>query len=552
MKAPQKTDILIVDDTPENLVVMEGVLECPEYNLIKARSGDEALALMLKNDFALAILDVQMPGMDGFETAELMRGSERTKHIPIIFVTAISKDDEHVFKGYDTGAVDYIFKPFEPHVLRAKVKVFYEMYLQKKQLEVLNKEMSKMINGLEDANRKILEQQKSVIEEERLKVLLQFAGATAHELNQPLMGMMGNIELMRLDRSSPDVTRQYVSRIEESAARMSRIIQKIQTIKYDQTTPYPGGTKIIDIEQKINILVADDKEKNFEDLKSMICINKNLTLKNCSSLKSALQMLKISDFDLILFKFKLPDGNGFDMLDIMRRDSIDTPLIMITDIGNELTALKIIQAGAYDYLKKGSITGEILINAIMNTLEKARLKKQVESTYKRMVDISTRDDLTGLYNRRYFLECLKREYARARRYETGLILCMLDIDEFQAINNAYGHQAGDKVLAELGSMLIKSVRTIDVACRYGGEEFALILPHTDISDAHALLERFRQTVLSYSFQCNSSRVNITVSTGIAKYKASDDQCSLNLIKKAEKALMTAKEKGRNITIVSDE
>jgi len=131
----EEITILIVDDRPENLLVLEGLLESMELNIVKATSGDEALGLMLEQDFALVLLDVQMPGMDGFETAELMRGAGKTRQVPIIFVTAISTEQRHIFKGYESGAVDYLFKPIEPEILRSKVKVFCELYRQQQQLK---------------------------------------------------------------------------------------------------------------------------------------------------------------------------------------------------------------------------------------------------------------------------------------------------------------------------------------------------------------------------------------------------------------------------------
>ncbi len=127
----EKQNILLVDDRPENLLVLESILESPDMNLIKTTSGNEALGLILERDYALVLLDVQMPDMDGFETAELLRGPEKTKHIPIIFVTAISKDQEHIFKGYESGAVDFLFKPIEPEILRSKVRIFCELHKQK-------------------------------------------------------------------------------------------------------------------------------------------------------------------------------------------------------------------------------------------------------------------------------------------------------------------------------------------------------------------------------------------------------------------------------------
>jgi PAS domain S-box-containing protein len=128
------SNILLVDDRPENLLALEAILEPLEQNLLYAHSGEEALRQLLRNDAAVILLDVQMPIMDGFETAMLIKQRERTKYIPIIFVTAISKDEEHVFRGYSAGAVDYVFKPFSPEVLRSKVAVFIELHEKTRQL----------------------------------------------------------------------------------------------------------------------------------------------------------------------------------------------------------------------------------------------------------------------------------------------------------------------------------------------------------------------------------------------------------------------------------
>jgi PAS domain S-box-containing protein len=143
--------ILIVDDREENLLALEGWLEDLDLKIVKATSGNEALGLMLEEDFALILLDVQMPEMDGFETAELMRLSEKTKNIPIIFVTAISKERKHVFKGYQAGAVDYLFKPLDPDILKAKVQVFLQLYRQKRILEETSKELNQALATIQES-----------------------------------------------------------------------------------------------------------------------------------------------------------------------------------------------------------------------------------------------------------------------------------------------------------------------------------------------------------------------------------------------------------------
>jgi len=145
-----KTNILLVDDKKENLLALEAILETPGLNIFTALSGNMALGLMLEHDFAVVILDVRMPEMDGFEVAELMRKNEKTKFIPIIFVTAFSKDESYIFKGYETGAVDYLFKPLDPVILKSKVNIFLELDRNKKELEQSKRKIEKQNERLKE------------------------------------------------------------------------------------------------------------------------------------------------------------------------------------------------------------------------------------------------------------------------------------------------------------------------------------------------------------------------------------------------------------------
>lgn len=149
-------DVLVVDDERINLKLIEGILKGKGLNLVLAETGEKALEEVANHDFAVALLDVMMPGMDGFELAERLRGSERTKNLPIIFITAISKEQRHVFRGYGLGAVDYLFKPVEPEVLRGKVAIFAEMHRDRKALEETTHRLEKTIAELE-ASRTALE-----------------------------------------------------------------------------------------------------------------------------------------------------------------------------------------------------------------------------------------------------------------------------------------------------------------------------------------------------------------------------------------------------------
>ncbi len=171
-----KSNILLVDDRPENLLVLEAILSGGEFNLIKAHSGEEALTHVLKKEFALILLDVQMPGIDGFETAKILKSREKSRSIPIIFVTAISKEQEHVRAGYLAGAVDYMYKPIEPETLKTKVNAFVKIFEETKELESETELLRKNKRELEILNSELL---RATSELRRAEALARIVGETS-------------------------------------------------------------------------------------------------------------------------------------------------------------------------------------------------------------------------------------------------------------------------------------------------------------------------------------------------------------------------------------
>jgi signal transduction histidine kinase len=172
---------LLVDDLEENLLSLEALLRRDGLVLLKARSGDEALELLLKHDVALALVDVQMPGLSGFDLAELMRGNDRTRHVPIIFVTAGNADSQRRFRGYEAGAVDFIHKPIEPDIIRSKADVFFELHRQRQQIAAQRDELKARSAALEEADRRKDE----------------FLATLAHELRNPLAPLRHGIDVLR-------------------------------------------------------------------------------------------------------------------------------------------------------------------------------------------------------------------------------------------------------------------------------------------------------------------------------------------------------------------
>jgi len=541
----EKPSILIVDDRPENLLALESLLDDHNLTIIKANSGNEALGVILEHDVSLVLLDVQMPDMDGFETAELMRSTDRSRHIPIIFVTAINKEKQHIFKGYEAGAVDYLFKPLDPDILKSKVSVFLELDRQKKFLETANEELRLTIQELKRANQKIIEQHKSVIEEERLKVLLQMAGATAHELNQPLTGLLGYIELLRLNSENPVKMNQYMDRIQEAGMRISDIVKKIQYVRHYENRPYLNTPSPNEFSQKVHTLSLDDSDDDFEILKGILSDHDQIHLTRVTGIEPAIQLLESNRFDMIFLEYFLPDGNGLDFMKLMTEKQLETPVVVITGKGNEMIASRVIQGGAFDYLPKDKLSDKSLFRIIGNTLEKARLKRETGEALKKLAEMSTKDELTRLYNRRFFNEALLREFSRARRYKTELVLCLMDLDHFKQVNDTFGHQAGDMVLCDIGTMLKGWTRMSDLVCRFGGEEFAIILPNTTSGMAVETCERFRKMIAAHRFKFDKTQFSVTMSTGLVSFQESSAETPEDLIALADKALYQAKETGRN-------
>jgi two-component system, sensor histidine kinase and response regulator len=196
-----KIKCLLVDDLSENLLALSALLAGDEVETFTAQSGPAALELLLVHDFALAFLDVHMPDMDGFELAELMRGSERTRHVPIIFVTAGAREQQRVFKGYESGAVDFIYKPIEPHILKNKADVFFQLYRQRQQIAQELKERT-----------------------ETLRLNEMFSALLAHDLRNPLSAILASAQLLKR-RSSDPHAQEAAGRITSSGKHMGRLIE---------------------------------------------------------------------------------------------------------------------------------------------------------------------------------------------------------------------------------------------------------------------------------------------------------------------------------------
>jgi signal transduction histidine kinase len=312
MQTELSVNILLVDDRPENLLALEAILSPLGHNLVKATSGEEALKCLLQQDFAVILLDVHMPGIDGFETAQLIRGRERSQDTPIIFLTAVNTSDMHVFQGYAVGAVDYLLKPIVPEILVSKVAVLVDLYKNTRKVQLQADQLAAMVAELEHqiAERQHTEEalrqardeleqrvrertanlaaanqalraeiaERQRVEEERSRLLVreqqaraeaeaavrlrdQFLSIASHELKTPLTTLLGNTQLLRRraarDGSLSERNQQVLNVMEQQATRLKKLIEALLDISRIQNGQLTIAHQRIDLNSLAQRMVRE-------------------------------------------------------------------------------------------------------------------------------------------------------------------------------------------------------------------------------------------------------------------------------------------------------
>jgi len=257
--------------------------------------------------------------------------------------------------------------------------------------------------------------------------------------------------------------------------------------------------------------------------------------------------------DLVLCDIVMPGIDGFKFLSMKkaRPEFDDIPVIMLTGEDDVKLKIKALEQWASDYITKPFNAGELIARVKVHKDIK-QLQEDLRESNRRLEELSNTDGLTRLYNRRYFMELLELEFQRAQRYEAKLGFVMIDIDHFKNFNDNYGHLIGDRILYEVSRILSESLRVHDIVGRYGGEEFALLMPETGSKGALVVAERYRKRIEDFVLIDDEKELRLTISLGVASYPDSRINSIDDLIRLADNALFQAKNNGRNRVEMADQ
>ena len=440
--------VLLVDDVELNRKLLAAQLRRDYYHVIPASSGPEALALANAEQPDVILLDVMMPGMDGFETCARLKAVQATRHIPVVFVTAL---DERVdrLRGLDLGADDFLTKPIDGAQLAARMRSLVRL--------------------------------KIVIDELRLR---------------------------------------------EAAGR------QIGAIDGDSWRDHGLGARI---------LVVDDDPRRAASIEAALGRTHTVVNPDAGS-----AIAGGGRPDLVIVAAAAQRFDGLRVISGLRSslESRAIPVLALCEPDDRTRALSALDLGAQDVLYV-PVDEDELAARVRTMVKRKRYVDSMRSFLDRGLELAVTDQLTGLNNRRYLINQLQALVVRAARGGEPISIVMTDIDHFKSINDFYGHDAGDQVLRELAARLSTNLRPGDVPCRFGGEEFVILMPNTTEDFAAMAAERLRRDVACAPFLIRDGEMlEVTASFGVAG-SAPGSFSVERLLKRADEALYRAKQEGRN-------
>lgn len=448
--------VLIVDDIPTNVRLLEARLTAEYYEVLTASSGREALDICQSQDVDIVLLDVMMPEMDGFEVCRRLKADPKTHHIPVLMVTALDQPSDRV-QGLDAGADDFLTKPVDDTQLMARVKSLVRL--------------------------------KSLTDELRARAL----------------------------------TGQQIA--SEDALRVM-----------DSISPSGGS-----------ILIIDTDQRHAERIRNFLVPEHQVDI--LTQPADAVFQVSGGSYELALVSMSLDDFDPLRVCSQVRtvEHTRNLPIILMADPADKPRVVRALDLGINDFIHRPVERNELMAR-VRTQIRRHRYALELRQSVNNTLAMAVTDVLTGLYNRRYFERHLTVMLGKAQEQERDLALMILDIDHFKAVNDTYGHDIGDAVLREFSARLRRNIRGVDLACRFGGEEFVVLMPDTDFAQADAVAERVRQSIGELSFDIGAPRpLSVTVSVGVSLNDGQADTPE-GMIKRADVALYRAKREGRNRVI----
>ncbi len=444
--------ILVVDDILPNIKLLEHKLLSEYYEVITATNGFDALEKVKTTNPDLILLDIMMPGMDGYEVCRRLKADASTMHIPVVMVTALDQPENKIM-GLECGADDFVTKPIDDVSLMARVKNLTRLKIMTDELRMRQHTSSKF--GFNEDFKDI--------------------------------AIDGNILIVE---SNPAVAEKMLKNMPENC------------IGYIENNP--------------NLVLKELQKKNY---------------------KLVIISLNMNDFDGLRIVSMIRASESFRRLS----------LIATGDNHNNMTLIKALDMGVNDFINRPVDYNEFILR-VKSQIKRYNLSEKLRQNVENSVEHAITDPLTSMYNRRYLNMHLENLCIKSAENNKALSVAIFDIDHFKSINDTYGHDAGDKVLVEFATTLKDNIRNFDLGVRFGGEEFLIVMPDTDLAYAAAVCERMRVSIQEKCFFINSEKsLNITCSIGVSSLMP--NEVEQELIKRADAALYRGKQTGRNRVVI---
>src|SRR5436190_3834851 len=409
--------VLVVDDILSNVKLLEAKLTAEYFEVMTAFNGLECLSKMEQAIPDIVLLDVMMPGMDGFEVCRRIKSNPRTAHVPVVMVTALDQPSDRV-AGLDAGADDFLTKPVDDAALFARVR-----------------------------------------------------------------------SLVRLKMMTDEL------RMRESTGQGMGLIDPAETLTENS--------------QSGRILVIEDRAESIAWFNSALTPTHSVS--SADTFEEALVRVKGGDFDLIVVSLGMRSFDGLRLCSQLRSlpEGRHVPILVVVSDGDRRKLTQALEMGVNDYLTRPVDKNE-LVARVRTQLRKKRYADRLRHNVQLSLEMAITDQLTGLHNRRYMSRHLDTLVQGAGRSARPLAFLIMDIDYFKTVNDAHGHDIGDEVLREFARRISANIRGIDLACRYGGEEFVVVMPDTDLSFAYTVAERLRKSVDATMFDISRAPSKLPV------------------------------------------